>query len=157
MCEIVNVCVKVKNGGLKQLTLFVVPLICEPLAYQPVTLCQDKFKHLKGLPLADPLTDQGDARVDILIGADQYWNLVTGRTKRGKNGPMGIETHFGWVLSGPARLPYDQASTTLVTHTLRIDSHASQDMQSLDDRLKSFWDLESFGIIGPERSVLDEF
>ena len=43
------------------------------------------------------------------------------------------------------------------THSLCVDIFLLQDVQMLDDRLKSFWDLESFGISNSERTVLDEF
>lgn len=36
-----------------ELTLFAVPLICEPLTCQPIAFCQDNFKHLSGLTLSD--------------------------------------------------------------------------------------------------------
>ena len=50
----------------------------------------------------------------------------------------------------------EQDQTTLVTRTLRVEGHL-QEVQTLDDRLKSFWDLESLGIMNPDQSVLDEF
>lgn len=157
VCDVVNVCMEVRGGQTRQLTLFTVPIICEPLTCQPISFCRDNFKHLSGLPLADPSDGDEQLQVDILIGSDQYWSLLTGNTKRGKCGPVGVETELGWVLSGPVGIPtQEQHQTTLVTHTLRVESLLRQDAQALDDRLKSFWDLESFGI-GPDRSVLDEF
>ena len=156
-CDLVNVSVELSDGRMSLFTLYVVPLICEPLACQPVTFCQDQFEHLKGLTLADPSDVRGQLSVDILIGSDQYWSLVTGETRRGEEGPIGIHTELGWVLSGPACLLVPgQAQTTLVSHALHVGSHL-HDMQVLEEHLKSFWDLESFGIIGPEHSVLDEF
>ena len=41
------------------------------------------------------------AEVDILIGYDQYWNVVTGEVRKGTSGPTAINTILGWVLSGP--------------------------------------------------------
>ena len=43
------------------------------------------------------------------------------------------------------------------THSLCVDIFLLQDVQMLDDRWKSFWDLESFGISNSERTVLDKF
>ena len=40
--------------------------------------------------------------VDILIGSDYYWNLVTGSISRSGKGPTVIHTKVGWVLSVPA-------------------------------------------------------
>ena len=39
--------------------------------------------------------------VSILIGADNYWELVTGEIIRHENSPTAINTQPGWVLSGP--------------------------------------------------------
>ena len=70
VCEIVDICMKLESGRVKDLTTFVVPIRCEALAYQPITLYRDSYKHLAGLPLAD-LSDGTDAlEVDILIGCD---------------------------------------------------------------------------------------
>ena len=33
--------------------MFVIPLICQPLACQPIDLCREKFEHLSSLDLAD--------------------------------------------------------------------------------------------------------
>lgn len=65
---------------------------------------------------------------------------------------MGIHTKLGWVLSSPAKfidssLCYTNLATT---HVLLVDTQ-------LDDRLRSFWELESLGIGGPEKTIYDEF
>ena len=103
--------------------LFSVPSICEPLACQPINLCVE-FDHLSQLQLADSSDSEARMEVDILIGSDYYWELTTGRTRRGKSGPVAIYTKLGWVLSGPVHSPeINQASVTLIsTHTLRVGS-----------------------------------
>ena len=156
--KFVDVRMALRDGRTRDLTVFVVPIICEPLMCQPITLCRDNYKHLAGLPLADASDGSDALEVDVLIGCDYYWSFITGETKCGDNGPVGIYTDLGWVLSGPVG-PKSQAGaqTTLVTHTLHVECVPQQNEQSLDERLKSFWDLESFGITRPERTVLDEF
>ena len=79
--------------------------------------------------------------MSVLIGADYYWEIVTGRICRGGSGPIAIETKLGWVLSGPVP-GYDQehTSTNLFTaHVLQTEASEA----SLDNRLKSFWDLDT--------------
>jgi len=44
-----------------------------------------------------------------------------------------------------------------VTHTLHVECVPQQNEDTLDECLKSFWDLESFGITQPDRTMLDEF
>lgn len=157
-CEIVNVGISVRGGGTRQLTLYTVPIICEPLACQPISVCQANFKHLTGLPLADQSDGKNRLEVDILIGSDLYWSLLTGKTRRGDGGPVAIDTVLGWVLSGPVGIQgQGQADTTLMTHTLRVESLLRHDAQALDERLQTFWNLESLGIANLDYSVLDEF
>ena len=87
VCEVVNVFMQLRSGGSRDLTVFVVPIICEALTCQPITLCRDRYTHIAGLPLAD-LSDGSDAlEVDILIGCDHYWSFITGEIKRGDEGP----------------------------------------------------------------------
>ena len=52
--------------------------------------------------------------VDMLIGADHYWDLVTGAVYKNKGGPTAIQTRLGWVLSGPiaVTLGVDSAQCT---------------------------------------------
>ena len=47
-------------------------------------------------------------------------------------------------------------ATCFVTLSLGVND-LPRESQSLDDRLRWFWDLESFGIMDPEHSVSDEF
>ena len=60
------------------LVLFAVPLICEPLASQPISRCAERYYHLSQLNLADPPNSETQLEVDVLIGPDHYWELATG-------------------------------------------------------------------------------
>ena len=115
--------IRLKDGQSKRLLLLSVPHICEPLISQPISICQDEYEHLKGLELADASDGQSGLCIDVFIGLDSYWEIVTGETRRGSGGPIAIHTHLGWVLLGPVTffsLYLDTAS--LVTHTLRVDT-----------------------------------
>ena len=50
------------------------------------------------------LSDSSDSKfscnVDILIGADYYWDFVSDNIRRKNSGPVAVETISGWVLSG---------------------------------------------------------
>lgn len=157
-CDLVHVGTELMGGQTRELSLYAVPVICEPFNCQPVTLCQTSYPHLAELPLADPSDGRERLDVSILIGSDQYWTFITGETRRGQGGPVAIRSDFGWVLSGPVGFTtLDSPRFTLVTHSLHVDTVLFQDTQILDDRLKAFWDLESFGISNLERTVYDEF
>ena len=132
-------------------------MICEPLASQPIAFCQNNYEHLSGLDLADSSDGHSRLEVDILVGSDQYWDLITGRTRHGVSGPVAIDTRLEWVLSGPTSFPTrEQPSSGLVTHTLRVDA-LPQDVTTSDRWLKAFWELESFGVPDSDHSVYDKF
>ena len=59
----------------------------------------ERFPHISGLDLADPHFI--GENLDVNIGSDHYWEVVTGNVMRGVCEPTAIETKFGWVLSGP--------------------------------------------------------
>ena len=138
-----------------QLSLFVVPIICEPLAGQPISAC---VELLATLDLADISDGSSSLEVDVLIGSDYYWSLVTGEVCRGNGGPIAIQTKLGWVLSGPLSVsgPGHSSVNLITTHVLKADA-LQPELNPLDDTLRSFWELESLGIHGPERTVHDEF
>ena len=73
VCRIVKLGLFLKNGHTHPMTLFVVPLICEPLTCQPVSFCRDKFDNLEDHDLANPSDGSSRLDVDILIGSDLYW------------------------------------------------------------------------------------
>ena len=153
VCGVVNAGIMMQGGRTRQLTLFAVPLICEPLTCQSITFCENKSKHLAGLPLADPSHCWDHLEIDILIGSDQHWSFLTGKTRHGESGPVGVHTELGWVLSGTVGVPTrQQGQTTLISHTLYVDNVPQHEMQSVDESLKSFWDLESIGITDPDRT-----
>ena len=68
------------------------PVICSPLA-TPVGYKQ--FADLQGLNLADSL-DSGYEVIDILKGADYFYEVVTGEVRKGSAGPVAISSKLGW-------------------------------------------------------------
>ena len=138
--------------------MFAVPVICRPLAAQQIDLCATWYKHLSDLDLADHSADDSPMAVDLLIGLDFYWDLVTGKVRRGESGPAAIHTRFGWVLSGVTPLPRspNTSHSFLTTHVLKISSSQTP-KESLEDILHSFWRLESLGIESTGETVLEGF
>ena len=61
-----------------QLSLYVVPMICEPLSSQPIAACTKENQRLASLELADYCEGDQSLEVDILVGSDYYWDLVMG-------------------------------------------------------------------------------
>ncbi len=82
--------------------------------------------------------------VDMLIGADYYWQLVTGKISRGSDGPIAIHTKLGWVLSSPS-CSGEIGHCSMNLSTLHADAHTAEP-QVLDEQLRAFWELEALGI-----------
>lgn len=59
--------------------------------------------HLKKLKLAHPVSTKSTFEVDILVGADTYWNIVGDQVIRG-SGQTAVDSRHGYLISG--RLHY---------------------------------------------------
>ena len=101
VCSVVNVMMCLKGSSPMSLSLYVVPTICEPLVCQPISACVQQSDLFSGLDLADQSDGEGSLQVDMLIGSDYYWDLVTGSICKIEGGPTAVHTKLGWVLSGP--------------------------------------------------------
>ena len=120
------------------------PVICSPL---PSTVDSQRYSHLNGLTLADSGTNSQEA-IDILIGSNFYWNIVTGEVRRGEDGPVVVNSKFGWLLSGPIQ---SMASLQAIHSNVVITGNFTSPLQCNKDTkliaaLKGFWETESLGI-----------
>lgn len=146
-CEVVDFTLKTRYREDLDMEALVTPVICDPLSQQPTKSARDKHQHLRGLKLADPNDVDDTLPVDLLIGADFYWSMVTGTIRRGRSGPTAIQTRVGWVLSGPTGEATATTTTNLIftsTHLLKVHTTPVED--TLDATLERFWDLETMGI-----------
>ena len=141
------------------LSLHIVPTICEPLSCQPITATVEVNDHLRGLDLADSADGGSGLPVDILVGCDHYWDLVTGSICRSEKGPTAIHTKLGWVLSGPTSSSSSglcSSACITTTHLLRVGDQPAESTR-LADQLRSFWELESLGVYEEEKTLYNEF
>ena len=81
----------VDNDVTVTITGHAVPMICSPLNYQAVQLARKNHAHLKDIALSERNPEENIV-IDILIGADQYWNIANGEVKRGERGPVAMKT-----------------------------------------------------------------
>ena len=133
-------CVQGKLGSKVQVKATEVPVICLPLSRPSVDKHMlDSFRHLQ---LADDLPG-GEMTIDILIGQDMFWELISGEVVRGDKGIIAQRSVFGWVLSGSCGNP-----STGGVAMLNISNIP-------EDIISKFWDLESIGV--EEKSDSDLF
>ncbi|XP_024881163.1 uncharacterized protein LOC112460613 [Temnothorax curvispinosus] len=85
------------------------------------------------IKLADPRFYIPD-RVDILIGADWFWNLLcVGQIKIGKSQLTMQKTKLGWIAAGP--LVGSSVTSTRCHFSKSVDIH---------EQVAKFWELEEF-------------
>ena len=126
VCDVIQLKINANSGDPLVLPMVVVPCICDPVCVQPIDTSQASYGHLAGLELAHSGDIGSRLEIDILIGSDHYWKLVTGWVVKQDGGPTAIETHLGWVLSGPAKGLHQETVINLISthssHMLRVDS-----------------------------------
>ena len=54
---------------------------------QHIELAQATYEHLIGLKLGDSSNGEVELKIDLLIGADFYWEFVTNKMVTGDVGP----------------------------------------------------------------------
>ncbi|XP_029173682.1 uncharacterized protein LOC114942476 [Nylanderia fulva] len=117
------------------------------------------WKHISNLTLADD-DPTGSTPIDLIIGADLYSKVLVNI----RNGPIGqpdaIQSHFGWILSGPTSIPNHVIQNTHVVGSTLVSSHVGAQPQgsplpssqqryhavahccSLERQLCKFWEVE---------------
>ena len=106
----------VENSNYK-INVLVVPLICMPLSAQCVSIAKNQYGHLKYLKLSDSSDSKFNCNVDILIGADYFWEFVSGNIKRGNSGRIAVEAILDWVLSGTYKFKNNISATVNLSST----------------------------------------
>ncbi len=135
------------------------PAICLPVSSR---VDIGNYPHLSGLQLANKV-DSRDQAISILIGADQYHNIVIGQVIKGSSGPVAISSKLGWLLSGPVvSHENDTISSSNIVSNLVLDIVPSREevineSKEITDSLQTFWKHESLGLTGEaEASAVNE-
>ncbi|XP_064620787.1 uncharacterized protein LOC135483687 [Lineus longissimus] len=121
-----------ENSGEITVRALVVPQITTPMQ-NLVNPDVANLPHLRNLALAHPPTYMDTFEIALLIGADQFWNILGNHIVRGK-GPIAVSSKLGYLLSGPN--PTVTASV-FSTNVMNV---------SVATQLEKFWDIESIGI-----------
>ena len=93
--------------------------------------------------------------IDLLVGADQYFQIVSGDTIRGasENGPIAMSSTLGWLLVGPVSNlnlnlnlnVSDCISNLVIEGNSPYEARKNED-QELVQTLKRFWEIEQHGV-----------
>ncbi|KAL1442924.1 hypothetical protein MTO96_046186 [Rhipicephalus appendiculatus] len=102
--------------------------------------CIANIAQEQGLELADVVPDgyHPGFGVELLVGADHYWDITTGSVKRINERLVAVETVFGWSLHGT-----DATSSAQETAEHAPAKYFCQTKESFDDQYKPCTPLSS--------------
>ncbi|VDI07346.1 Hypothetical predicted protein, partial [Mytilus galloprovincialis] len=136
-----QITLETETGGFIPMDVLIVPRIAAPLS-NVTNVIASKLPYLKGLRLANPVTEDRKFELSLLIGADYYWSIVQDHVIRG-DGPTAVKSRLGYLLSGPMHTFTGEQSSTGMFNVL---IQHQQEERSLE----KFWDLESIGVKADE-------
>lgn len=113
-----------------QVQCLVLPCITSRLP--SVAIDFDQFCIPENITLADP-TFNIPSDIDVLIGADLFWDLLDGEKMRLACGPYLQRSKLGWLISG---------SITKGTVSYKTQCNFTQTCDSIDMQMQRFWELE---------------
>ena len=141
------------NDQRKVITALGVPKICSELKNQSYQVAVEKYSFLQNLQLANQVY-LDNTNIVLLIGADTYWELVTGETQRDTSCSLVAQKLiFGYLVSGPLM---NDSSLKQVNPTRVIKFFCNQG-NSLNEKIDKFCDLDTIGIKENKTSVYDGF
>ena len=120
-CDVVNLRLQGSQGEI-EISALCFREICSAVSAK---INVNNYAHLQGLELADAGFVEGSRQnIDVLIGSDFYFDVVSGDVVRGNSVPVALSSTFGWVLSGHASVEESRdkfATTNLIFEKTRID------------------------------------
>ena len=129
--------------------LYVIEVVCSPLANQRVNIAVDKYPHLQGLPLAETCTGGESLEISVLIGSDYYWSIVENGIIREECGPTALSTKLRFVPSGRVDIGNDteiSLNLNLTEHVMKTETFVMQEDVDLRNQLELFWDIDTLGV-----------
>ncbi|GFU53508.1 integrase catalytic domain-containing protein [Nephila pilipes] len=100
-----------------------------------------RFAKNKRMKLADPDDPLSSLPIEILIGADFYWNVMHSDAPFKLSDSLAlVPSSFGWILSGSRS--HATVSFNPTVHSINVDTFTHE----LDNMVRNFWNLESIGI-----------
>ncbi|GFR33035.1 integrase catalytic domain-containing protein [Trichonephila clavata] len=100
-----------------------------------------RFAKSKRMKLADPDDPLSSLPIEILIGADFYWNVMHSDAPVKLSDSLAlVPSSFGWILSGSRS--HAAVSFNPIVHSINVDTLTND----FDNMVRNFWNLESIGI-----------
>ena len=134
-----------KSGSIK-VTALAMTNICAPIVKKLGESAVAQNEFLKNLKLADNRSNSS-GNIDVLIGADVYWEIVSGNLKRNPDtGLVAISSSLGWLINGPVENATSSSNMVVSSsHVLLVQDEKSE-KEVLSDEVRKFWRLDLLGI-----------
>ena len=113
------------------------------LTLKTVTLTEPLKRALDSYSLSIGKNDV--ARPNLLIGADHFWDIVTGRVERLPSGFWLLNSTLGPIITGTGHIKSSKFSKTGLVEEIISEQNECVDGH-IDDTLQKFWTLDSIGI-----------
>ncbi len=138
------------------------PIVISALSYPSICISintcfkVNDYVHLQGLKLADAKLGKRNRRIDLLIGADFLYEIVSGEVIKGNFGPVAIKSKLCWILAGTSQSYSDTLTGSNVISNLVLDSQFLKPTgiydgnEEINETLKMFWKHESSGLSDDE-------
>ncbi|XP_075158073.1 uncharacterized protein LOC142231346 [Haematobia irritans] len=137
-----TVCPRFESDVELNITALVVPQLSGNLPTSPIN--SSILQQLPGIQLADPMFYQC-GRVDMLIGADLFNNILLENVKKNICGSLvAQETVFGWIITGPV------VSQSTISSFSTMVSFVTE--CTLEKQLRRFWEVEDV----PQQPMLSQ-
>ena len=114
--DVATVDIITDEGDTIPVRVLVVPTIATPLQNKHHRDISN-LPHLRGLKLAHPVSD-GNFEINLLIGADHYWDIVQDNIIRGEGGPTAMQSRLGYLLSEPLKSMRSQGNLTNIFYVM---------------------------------------
>lgn len=141
LMKVVQLCVKGRNNVDLCFEALVVPFICSRVKFPSLDTILDRYEYLRDLDLAEPPTSAHE--VEILLGLDSYFRIVTGKIRRGPPGhPTAVQSIIGWMICGPSQVGDSVDRETMINVISIEDAEESSEESDLKAELQRFWEVD---------------
>jgi len=128
------------KGGYTHLNVLETETICGNIPKLPAGPWI-KILRERNISVSD-LNTKDDQQIDLMIGADYYAQLMTGRIVKLTPGLTALETTFGWVVMGSSEENGRKVNSNLAMNVINM-------FVAEDSSPEQLWSLETIGIRDP--------
>ena len=102
------------------------------------------YPHFNNIKLADSNIDNEILAIDILVGADFYWDMVPEGFMKGKSGSVALNTKVGHVLNFPIENSHqNESNSVMLTHVMKLQAKIIHSYDRIKGDIDKVWHEET--------------